>query len=136
MMRLLRRDREESGAAAVEFALVAPIMISLMFGIIEFGYYFNFKTTVTNYAMVAARGYAINPGAQPDNTADRKSLAATALGVPASAITNDPKGSIDCTVTANSGKNFTVTVQVKRRTLTGFPKQEFTYSGKGLGQCA
>lgn len=135
-MRRLRRCRNESGAAAVEFALVAPIMIALMLGIVEFGYYFNFKTTVTNYAMVTARGYSINPASQPANAADRKALAATALGVPTSAITNDPAASVDCSVTANRGDNFTVTVKVKRRTLTGFPQQEFTYSGKGLGQCA
>ena len=54
-MKLLRRRERETGAAAVEFALVAPVMIALMFGIVEFGVAFNYKTTVNNYAAVTAR---------------------------------------------------------------------------------
>jgi len=135
-MKLLRRRERETGAAAVEFALVAPVMIALMFGIVEFGVAFNYKTTVNNYAAVTARSYSIDPATQPASPAERKALAATALGISPADVLTDPVASLDCTLTANRGQRFTVEIRVKRRTLTGFPRQEFTYSGKGLGLCA
>lgn len=135
-MNLMRRRAHENGAAAVEFAMVAPIMIALMFGIVEFGAAFNFKTTVSNYAAVTARAYSMDPATQPATPAARQAQAASALGVPTAAVLNDPKADVDCTVAANRGKRFTVKIRVKKRTLTGTPRQEFTYSGKGLGLCA
>jgi hypothetical protein len=36
-----RRERQERGAAAVEFALVLLFLVPLLFGIIDFGFYFN-----------------------------------------------------------------------------------------------
>jgi hypothetical protein len=37
----LRRSRDSRGAAAVEFALVAPILFAVVFGIIQYGLWFN-----------------------------------------------------------------------------------------------
>jgi Flp pilus assembly protein TadG len=39
-MTRFRRRRDEGGAAAVEFALLAPIVLLLVFGIIQYGLYF------------------------------------------------------------------------------------------------
>lgn len=49
------RPRPERGAAAVEFALVVPILLLLVFGIIEFGYLINRSSMVNNAARDAAR---------------------------------------------------------------------------------
>jgi Flp pilus assembly protein TadG len=38
---MLRHIREERGAAAVEFALILPILVLLVFGIVEFSLAFN-----------------------------------------------------------------------------------------------
>jgi len=42
------RAKAQRGAAVVEMAVVAPILLSLMFGIIEFSWYMSAQQTVTN----------------------------------------------------------------------------------------
>ena len=53
------RPERSRGAAAVEFALVLPILVALLFGIIEFGRIYNAKLTLANAAREAARDYVI-----------------------------------------------------------------------------
>ncbi len=43
----MRRFRSESGAAAVEFALVVPILLLLVLGIIEFGRAYNIQNSLS-----------------------------------------------------------------------------------------
>ena len=45
----------EGGAAAVEFALLLPLLVLLLFGMIEFGLAFNTRIQATNAAREAAR---------------------------------------------------------------------------------
>lgn len=45
----------ENGAVAVEFALIAPLLIALVFGIISFGYLFGVSHSVQQLAAEAAR---------------------------------------------------------------------------------
>jgi Flp pilus assembly protein TadG len=47
--------REEHGAAAVEFALLLPLLVLLLFGSIQFGAAFNTRIQATNAAREAAR---------------------------------------------------------------------------------
>ena len=49
------RWRESRGAAAVEFALLVPIFLVIVFGIIDFGLMFYSKTVITNAAREGAR---------------------------------------------------------------------------------
>ena len=50
----------ERGAAAVEFALIAPILFAILIGTVEFGAAWNTRTQLNNAAMTAARSYTIN----------------------------------------------------------------------------
>lgn len=52
-MKRLRND--ERGAAAVEFALVLPLLLTIVFGTIEWGYYFFTREIVVNSAREGAR---------------------------------------------------------------------------------
>jgi Flp pilus assembly protein TadG len=45
----------EHGAAAVEFALLLPLLVMLLFGFIQFGVAFNTRIQATNAAREAAR---------------------------------------------------------------------------------
>jgi Flp pilus assembly protein TadG len=50
-----RRRRREDGAAAVELALVAPLLFLLVFGIIDFGFGFHAWDAAQNAAREGAR---------------------------------------------------------------------------------
>ena len=59
----IRRHRiikSEKGASAVEFALILPILIILVFGIVEFGIVFNNYITITHAAREGARIAAVD----------------------------------------------------------------------------
>ena len=56
-----RRQRGRPGAAAVEFALVAPLLVMLVLGMIEFGRMMMVEQILTNAAREGARK-AVLPG--------------------------------------------------------------------------
>lgn len=55
----MSRWRSERGAAAVEFALVLPMLLAILLGIIEFGRAYNAQVSLTHSAREAARSFAI-----------------------------------------------------------------------------
>ena len=52
-------SRGQDGAAAVEFALLLPLLVLLLFGFIQFGTAFNTRIQATNAAREAARAAVI-----------------------------------------------------------------------------
>jgi Flp pilus assembly protein TadG len=62
-MRIRRKAPNESGVAAIEFAIVLPILLILLFGIIEFSLLLYDKAMITNASREAARtGILFNAG--------------------------------------------------------------------------
>lgn len=59
-----RRRRNEIGAVLAEAALITPIFLLLLFGILEWGYAFLDRSTVKNTSLVAAR-VASSEGSNP-----------------------------------------------------------------------
>lgn len=59
----------ESGAAAVEFALIAPLLFILVFGIINFGYLFGQKLSLNQAAREGARLAVVDGGTTPPGDA-------------------------------------------------------------------
>lgn len=55
----MKRFRGESGAAAVEFALLLPILLTLLLGIVEFSRFYNAQLSVSAAAREGARVMAI-----------------------------------------------------------------------------
>jgi Flp pilus assembly protein TadG len=111
--------RREEGASAVEFAILAPLLFMLLFGIIGFGLAFlqvqSIRTAVREGGRVAATGYDV------PNTQQRVVDAATGY-IPTSLKSNisvnaeGPSGPTPCHVN-NIGRN--VTVSFPTSTLPG-----------------
>src|SRR5918998_1307445 len=58
-----RRHRDtaaETGQTMVEFVIVAPVLLMLLFGVIQFGIVFNNYLTVTDAARIGARKAAVS----------------------------------------------------------------------------
>ena len=62
--------RDESGTALVEFALIVPLVLVLLLGIVDFGRAFNHWIDTTHLANVGARYATVNknPGAAGSQT--------------------------------------------------------------------
>ena len=66
-MKMPTRHNNERGAAAVEFALILPFLLLLVFGGIEFGLLMFNKQVLTNAGREAARAGIVESG--PDDAA-------------------------------------------------------------------
>lgn len=60
MYKLKRITKEEKGQSLVEFALLLPVLMLIILGIIEFGFMFNAKITLNSAAREGARVYAVS----------------------------------------------------------------------------
>ena len=79
--------RTERGASAVEFAIILPVLLLVLGGIVDFGRYFFFQIQLTNAAREGAR-VAIAYPSPPDPTASINArVMAAAGGVPSAAVT-------------------------------------------------
>jgi Flp pilus assembly protein TadG len=110
---------DQRGAAAVEFALVVPLLLMLVFGIVDFGYMVNRVSLVNNAARDAAREGSL-AGTQASITA----TATAALdGVPGTTVTvscTKPDGSACATYDADatSGGTTVVTINYEHEMIT------------------
>lgn len=65
----------EAGQSLVEFALVLPLVLSILFGIVEFGRGFQSWLAITNAAAYGARTGAVGASAVAIDTATRDAAA-------------------------------------------------------------
>lgn len=76
-MNLKRQIRSEQGQTMTEFALILPILLVLVFGIVQFGIIFNNYVTLTDAARTASRKGAVSRGAaDPKGTCESAGYAA------------------------------------------------------------
>lgn len=120
--------RSERGAVAVEFALLLPILMMLLLGIVEFGLAYNAQITITNAAREGARTMAIQ-----NSTAAADSAVKAAAPLVNPAITNS-EIAISPSICA-AGQTVTVTIQYPYKFLTGFFGTGYTMIGTAAMQC-
>jgi len=68
-------QRDEAGVAALEFALVVPVLLMVVFGIVAFGVGYNYQLQVTQAAREGARTLAVT-GSTGSATAAAQAAAA------------------------------------------------------------
>jgi hypothetical protein len=70
-----RNNRGEGGAAAVEFALIVPLLCYLLFAIIAYGYMLSFRQGLSQAAAEGARDAAVAPPGRDDALRETDALA-------------------------------------------------------------
>lgn len=80
----MRLRRTERGAAAVELALVLPVLLLLVFGIIDFGRAYNAQITLATAARESVRVWAL--GGTTTQVQDRATQAAVGMSVTATPL--------------------------------------------------
>jgi Flp pilus assembly protein TadG len=69
LCQIARLIRSKRGQGLLEFALIVPVLLLLLFGIIEFGRILNQQLIVSEAAREGARAYAVCPTAGSATTA-------------------------------------------------------------------
>lgn len=116
-----RTKRRENGAALVEFALLAPLLIILVMGIIEFGWLFAQMNEIRHVAQEGARWGAVShpevDGIGSEDWGDLSARACAAANLPSGttvAVTGSEGG-------GTKGDTATVTVTAMVESLSNLP---------------
>ena len=107
----LRRDRDQRGAVVVEFALIVPLLLLIVFGILDFGYMLNRTTIVSNASRDGARTASLDGSFADICTTVKSELSQSGIAVPAActATTGATIIKIDCKKVDNSACGATST---------------------------
>jgi Flp pilus assembly protein TadG len=110
----------QRGAAAIEFALVLPLLLTLVLGSIDWGWYFFIDQLVTNAAREGARAGSLVPP-RPTSTAGQAERAAEDAGLAFLQRVRLNRTGVAATYTTVDGTDaISVTVTYPVGSLTGF----------------
>ena len=121
------QHNSERGAAAVEFALLLPLLLMLVLGTIEFGRAYNAQITLTNAARDGVRVMAIANDPTGAKNAAKNAAASVSTTIPTTDITLS-------TTACSTGNQVTLTINYNLSTITGIAGP-FPMTGKGVMLC-
>ncbi|AOT02065.1 TadE/TadG family type IV pilus assembly protein [Arthrobacter sp. U41] len=121
------RERSERGAVAVEFALLAPVLIMLLLGIVEFGRAYNTQISLSSAAREGVRVMAIGNNPTAARTAAKNAAAGLQPALSEANITISPA---NCTAGAQVTFKITYTLSTITRIAGPFPLE-----GQGVMLC-
>ena len=123
-----RRWKDQRGAVAVEFALVFPLLILVLFGVIEYGAVYNAQLLVTGAAREAAREMAV--------TGNAGSASAAALTAAPGLVPALTSGDIDFSSgSCSPGSDVTVTISYAKPFITGLFGATVDLTGTATRRC-
>ncbi len=114
---LRRRKDSERGAAAVEFALVSLILVTLIGVVFQFSIYLWAFQAASNGAREGARAWAVNPCATNNSDAVVTAVTPAARPGTTTATAAFTKGAGNTASTKEPGDTVKVTVKMKPRTI-------------------
>ncbi len=130
------RTRTDQGAAAVEFALLVPLVLLILFGVIDFGRAFNIQETLTQAAREGVRGYALGLTADPTSATRNAAVAVSGItityGTQATAGGTDSAGG---TCSSTGAQNVWVKVQKPYTFIPFLRLGSTTITGKAYMRC-
>lgn len=126
----VRRDR---GAAAVEMALVFPLIVFLVFAIIDFGRMFNTQITLTEAAREGARATALGLDAGPRVTSVTQGLSGVSSTVTPCAV--NPAPGDDAVVVVGHSFEFITPLSSLTSLFGGGLNGPIAMSGRGVMPC-
>lgn len=107
-----RRDVQDRGAQLVEFALLAPLLILLLLGIIEFGYVLGERNEVKHGVHEGARLAAVNDSAIITNACTAMQLSGTSAAITLVDGTTSEAGAADGVGAIGDQASVTVTATI------------------------
>jgi Flp pilus assembly protein TadG len=116
----LKHRKKRKGAAAVEFALVAPVFVLLVFGMIEYGRMVMVQQVITNASREGARR-AVLDGATATDVSSTVTTYLTNGAVSGATVTMNPTNP----ATVVAGNPITVTVSVPYTAVSWLPAPFF-----------
>lgn len=126
-------SRNERGAAAVEFALVLPLLVLLVAGIANFGRAYYLQATLSGAAREGVRVMALKNDAGLARTAVRSAAGSVTLTDAQISVAVSPVG--PCLSTATSQPNATVTITYTTAVVSKLFGTTITLRGKGVMRC-
>lgn len=118
---------KERGAVAVEFALLAPVLVMLLLGITEFGRAYNVQISLSSAAREGVRVMAIGNNQTAARTAAKNAAVSVQPGLSDANITFSP-------ATCAPGVQMTLNITYNLSTMTGIAGP-FAMEGKGVMLC-
>lgn len=111
-----RAARSRRGTAAVEFAVVAPLLFAVVLGLVEFGRAIMVEQTLVSAARESCR-VAVLAGTTKQDVIDRATASLSAAGISNFTVTMNP----DPPSSASEGTPVTVTITVSFNNITWLP---------------
>jgi Flp pilus assembly protein TadG len=110
---------DEKGVSAVEFALILPVLVLILFGIIEFGFILYDKQVITSASREVARAAIVRGANATDISSAHDKYINMPVSFSGSSALSAPTISIDCSsLGANAfGTNLTVTYSYEYKFL-------------------
>jgi Flp pilus assembly protein TadG len=128
----MRRLRGERGAAAVEFALVIPLLILLVLGIAEFGRAFQVQGTLSAAAREGVRVMALRNDQVAARTAVRNAATSLSPTVTDAEIVISPAA---CPTVDGGNTSVRLTISYPMPFLTTFFGSGLHLTGTGVMRC-
>lgn len=130
-----QNSRGQHGSAAVELALVLPILLAIVMAIVEFGYLFFLQGSVTGAAREGARSYAIFK----NQTTATAAVNAASPNSSLTAVAYKDSTTLAAVSTCDPGESVTVVVTYTYSSLTGWLNfalgSPTVLTGKGTMRC-